>query len=266
MSLKLSIIYFLLVTLVSSHPKDVEISPLQTSTWTSRVTLDGNCRRSECNFGNFVADAIVDWNALRYTGSDGWTDSAIALVDASTIKLITLLKGNLNPTSVDQLLEGTKIVTLDVTGQNIKDALEHAVDNYDVHSKANYDKFLQVSGLIVEFDLTNPVGERVTSLEVICADCESPIIFEINLTRSYRILVSETIADGTHGYSMFAGKTKTDLGVTDKEIIAPYLAKKSPIYPAVEWRLTINSNAAITKISTVFVFASILLSMVMRNF
>lgn len=254
MSLKASIIYFVLVTFVNSQ------------ILSSRVTLDGNCRRSECNFGNFLADAIVDWNALRYNGSVGWTDSSIALVQASTIKTSLLQRGNLNSAQFDQLLVGTKIVALDVTGQDIKNALEHSVANYDVHSKNNYDEFLQVSGLIVEFNVTNPVNERVTSLEIVCADCNSPLIFEINLTRNYRILVSETLANGANGYSMFAGKTKIDLGVTDKEVIAPYYAKKSPIYPAVEWRLTINSNAGIVKISGLFVVVSVLLGMLMRNF
>jgi 5'-nucleotidase len=249
MGLKASLIYFLLITFVSSQ------------TWTSRVTLDGSCRRSECNFGNFVADAIVDWNALRFTGSEGWTDSAIALVDASTIKMSSVAKGNLNSASVDQLLEGTKIVALDVSGKNIWDALEHSVGNYDTQSKNNYDEFLQVSGIIAVFNVSDPVGERLKSLEIVCADCEAPLIFQINLTRNYRILVSESIANGAHGYSMFAGKTKTDLGMTDKEILSSYFAKKSPIYPAVEWRLTLNSNAVIVKISIFVVFASILMSL-----
>lgn len=50
----------------------------------------------------------------------------------------------------------------------------------------------------------------------------------------------KTLADGAHGFEVFVGKEVRDLGVTDKQAFLAYLAKKSPIYPAVEWRITIN--------------------------
>lgn len=45
----------------------------------TRVHLNGSCRRRECNLGNLIADSMVNWNALKYNGV-GWTDAAIGII------------------------------------------------------------------------------------------------------------------------------------------------------------------------------------------
>lgn len=49
---------------------------------TSQVTLDSNCRFTECNLGNLIADAMVYVRSMQYNGTDGyWTDAPIALMN-----------------------------------------------------------------------------------------------------------------------------------------------------------------------------------------
>lgn len=247
--------------LASALPYAEKIVPHQ-SLGSSFVTLDGNCKRSECNLGNFVADAMIDWNAQQFNGTVGWTDAAIALIDGDSIRSSVSRSGSGEITSahINQILEGSKIVAVDVTGQQLVDALEHAVARFQPGTKANYDEFLQNSGLFVEYDMLKPANERVTGVQVICADCNSPLVFDINLTRTYRVLMPESLADGGHDYTMFEEKTVRDLGVTDRKVFTAYLAKKSPIYPAVEWRVTIMNNAASLKLSIAIIFMTVLVS------
>ena len=53
----------------------------------TRVHLDGSCRRRECNLGNFIADAIVNWNALKFNGV-GWTDAALGIIQGNFIQFL----------------------------------------------------------------------------------------------------------------------------------------------------------------------------------
>lgn len=271
MSLKVSIILITLAIFASSHPYEEEIIPFQ-KTLSTRVLLDGeSCKRVECNLGNFITDAMVDYNALQYTGEVGWTDAAIALIDGESIKSSIERGQTLTSEHFDRILEGTKIVAIELTGQQLKDALEKSVANYDIDGFKNYNEFLQNSGLFVEYDLTKPTGQRITSLQITCADCDSPIIFDINLTRKYRVLMPEALAKGKHGYTVFEGKIVKELTVSDKEMFVAYLSKKSPIYPAVEWRITFDpevmdepkADAAVSvKTSFALIFASIFLSII----
>lgn len=46
------------------------------------MTLDGDCRFRECNFGNLITDTMVYARAIQYTSTDGhWTDAPIALMN-----------------------------------------------------------------------------------------------------------------------------------------------------------------------------------------
>lgn len=254
-------------TLASVLPGIERIVPHQ-SLGSSRVTLDGDCRRAECNLGNFVADAMVDWNAQRFNGTVGWTDAAMAIIDGESIKssIGRSNLGEITSAHVNQILDGSKIVAVDVTGQQLWDALEHAVANFEPGKGASYDEFLQNSGIFVEYDMSKPANERIIVVQVTCADCTSPQIFDINLTRTYRVLMPESLANGEHDFTMFEGRTVRDLGVTDKEVFTAYLAKKSPIYPAVEWRVTIMNNAASLNISIAVIFMSVLMTIFGKKF
>lgn len=51
--------------------------------------MDGSCTRAECNLGNMVADAFVQFVSDSYDG-DYWTDAPIAIVPG------TIIRSNIN--------------------------------------------------------------------------------------------------------------------------------------------------------------------------
>lgn len=208
----------------------------------TRVFLDGNCYRTECNLGNFIADAFVDWYSLNYETSEGWTRSSIALIPANNIKNSINHKDNngviTKKDGMDVLPLNNHIVVVNITGEILKEILEYAINRYD--EGIQLPEFLQMSGLNVEYDLKNKIGQRVVSVKLLCSNCTSPNFEDLNYTRKYSVLMSENVANGGLGFSMLKNYTGQVLKITELDVFALYLKRKSPIYPSVEWRIILN--------------------------
>lgn len=82
--------------------------------------------------GNFIADALVDWNAVNYNGTDGWTDSAISIIQGGGIRASIDHKasgGNITKEMTLTVLPfENNIVLLEITGKELMEALEHSVE------------------------------------------------------------------------------------------------------------------------------------------
>lgn len=214
----------------------------------TKVFLDGDCRKKECNLGNFIADSLVDYHAIQYTENEFWTDAAIGFFQAGGIRTsIELnLDGSITMADVHTLLpfENT-VVLIEVTGQELMEALEHSV--WRVGQEGGpAGEFMQYSGIEVTYDYSKPSGERVVSALALCAQCSVPILEPIVLTNKYRILTVSFIGSGGDGYSMLENKLVRNLGVTELDVFIEFLKKRSPIYPSVEWRITILNDEQTT--------------------
>lgn len=76
--------------------------------------------------GNFIADSMVHNYAKSYEGQY-WTDAPIALIQGGGIRT-SLNQGNITVYDLTTLLPfDTKSVTINVTGQDLHNALEHSV-------------------------------------------------------------------------------------------------------------------------------------------
>lgn len=205
----------------------------------TRVLLDGSCRQRECNLGNFLTDSMVDWYALKYISSEFWTDASIGLLQGGGIRAsINHKSNNGNITREDAatvLPFESKIVTIEITGKSLLEALEHSVYRYEGG------EFLQMSGIQVSYDMNRPSGARVVDAKVLCAQCMIPELENIVETKMYKIVTQDFLANGGDGFEMFKERTVDEFDVLDIEVFVEYLKKKSPIHPAVEWRITIKS-------------------------
>lgn len=219
------------------------IDPKQEIVGSTKVFLDGNCYRSECNLGNFITDSIVDFYALSFDAVSGWTDASIALIPASIIRHSIDNKvrdGQITMEDAMNVLPGNdKIVVLQVKGGIIKDALEQAVKRLSDGEQPS--EFLQMSGLQVEYDISYPANSRVISVKVLCSDCALPELKDLELNKDYKLLVPESLANGSEGFSMFPKHIEEVLEFSELDAFVKYLKKKSPIYPKVEWRITIKN-------------------------
>lgn len=193
------------------------------------VALNGlraDVRTKETNLGNLIADGM----AAKANES---IKTHIALQNGGGVR-DSINEGEITLGEVLTVLPfGNNLVTLDLTGQELLDALEHSVSGVETGEG----RFLQVSGLNFKYDINKPVGDRVWF-----AEAKTDSGFEsIDPEGTYRVATNAFTADGGDGYTMFK-KAKddgrmTELFVVDYEVFTSYLAKNNPVSPKVEGRI-----------------------------
>ncbi|XP_055326816.1 apyrase-like isoform X2 [Sitodiplosis mosellana] len=187
---------------------------------TTYVTLDNsNCLYAECIMGNVVADAFL--SSYRSMSND--TKTAIALVQSGAIRT-TLVEG---PISFGDLIMvvpfHNRVDSFDLLGRYIWEALEYSsneVNNENTHLK----QFLQISGLRLVVNATQPKGHRVVAIEILCEEC-TPVEYKpIDLNQTYRVVATDFLANGGNGYTMFSEHMQNyAMGEIDVDALSNYI-------------------------------------------
>lgn len=116
-----------------------------------REPLDGRdavSRRRESPLGDLVADAI-----RAGTGAD------VALINSGTLRLDDILQpGAISTYQVESIFlfaDETRIVTFPLGAARLRELIEHGLAEH------GHGGFLQVSGLVIDYDLSRPSGSRI---------------------------------------------------------------------------------------------------------
>jgi 5'-nucleotidase/UDP-sugar diphosphatase len=194
----------------------IEIGTTETPLDSRRATVRGQ----EAAIGNLIADATRE--AVQ---------ADVAITNGGGIRADREYPAGHKLTRGDILAElpfGNKTVKLEVTGEQIRAALENGFSQ--VEKVAG--RYPQVSGLTVEVDLTKPVGERVVSVNVGGAPLDP--------TKTYTVATNDYMATGGDGYTSFAGATEL-VNAVDATLMASqvidYVAAKGSVAPKVEGRI-----------------------------
>lgn len=181
------------------------------------VDLDGlreHVRTGETNFGNLVTDAM-----LNLTKAD------VALTNGGGIRA-SISKGDITMGDVLQAFPFANYpVVLEVTGQNIKDALEYGVDS----APEVVGKFPHVAGITFKYDQNQKVGSRV--FDVIVG--KDPL----DLKKTYKLVTNDFMAIGGDGYEMLKDAKKLAEYPLLSEVLANYIEKEKIVDPKVEGRV-----------------------------
>jgi len=123
---------------------------------------------------------------------------------------------------------GNIVVTLNVTGTELKTMLENGVSRMP----AVDGRFPQVSGLCFTYDIAAAAGNRVTSA-VFANPNGTCSATPVNLTAAatYKIAENDFMASGGDGYPFFTPRVTTQ-DIMD-QVLADYVAASSPISPFV---------------------------------
>lgn len=118
---------------------------------------------------------------------------------------------------------GNTIARLDLTGEQLKQALEHGVSQVELGEG----RFPQVSGLRFIYDPKAPAGDRVISVTIVDqSGQEKPI----DLTATYRVVANNFMSIGGDGYEvMKSGKNQVDTGFLLADVVIDYIKKQSEI-------------------------------------
>jgi len=194
---------------------------------TASDEIDGSretCRAAECSMGNLVADAMLaataDAGATIAIQNGGGLRASIDAGEITMGEVLTVL-----PFS-------NTLATVEISGGEVIEALENGVS--DVENGAG--RFPQVAGLHYSFDLSQPVGDRISDVMVEQDGEWVPIDEEA----TYTVATNNYMRGGGDGYEPFAtGENPYDFGPPLENVVADYIADQGGEYtPYTDGRIT----------------------------
>lgn len=175
-------------------------------------------RTEETNLGNLVTDVML-----------ANCDAELALTNGGGIRA-PLAAGEITIGDIYTVLPfDNTLVVLQLTGSQIKAALEHGVRNYPQQNGG----FLHVAGLSFNLIAKNPVGQRVSDVLI----NGSPL----DLNKTYKVATNDFLAVGGDGYRVFAkGKVVYASGLYLRDLMVDYLKEAKTVAPQVEGRIIVK--------------------------
>ncbi|MNO85889.1 Trifunctional nucleotide phosphoesterase protein YfkN precursor [compost metagenome] len=190
---------------------------LQEEVGSTPVLLEGTrekVRASESNLGDLITDAMRD-----ISGAD------IAITNGGGIRA-SIEAGDITKGSVITVLPfGNQIVTLNVSGTDIKAALENGVSDYPEPKGG----FPQVSGLTFSIDPTKPQGSRVHSVYV----DDKPL----NLNATYNLATNDFMSVGGDEYTMFSKYSQAGMYGSLDEALITFIKNGGTIHSQADKRI-----------------------------
>ena len=181
----------------------------------------GSCRAGECTMGNLIADAMLD--RVKDQGvqiaiqNGGGIRASIDAGEVTMGEVLTVLP-----------FQNT-LSTFQVTGETIVAALENGVSQYEDGAG----RFPQVAGMTYAFDISRPVGSRISDVMV----GDAPI----ELGKLYGVVSNNYVRNGGDGYKMFRdAQNAYDYGPDLADVTAEYLAAQGPFKPFLDGRITMK--------------------------
>lgn len=198
----------------------------------STVELVGDrskIRSEETNLGNLVADAMLEKTRAE--------KAQIAIINGGGIRT-SIATGDVSMGQVLEVLPfGNTLVRLDLSGTQLKEALENGVSEAELLGG----RFPQVAGMRFMWDPDAPAGSRVIAIEVAEGDGYRPI----DPNAVYRVATNDYLAGGGDGYTVFeSGANWYATGFVLADVVADYIREHSPVAPQVEGRIMRASSRA----------------------
>lgn len=166
----------------------------------TKVQLDGQCRRNECNVGNMITTAFIHAR-MNQNQNVNITDPAIAFVAGGDIRA-SIKMGEIRRYDLETVLPyDNDLVLVNISGNVLREVLEHSVHRYT--DGVGHGEFLQMSGIRVVYDMTKAAGERISSISVLCSDCKIPSYEQLDENHEYGVIITSFVFDGGDGFSMF---------------------------------------------------------------
>jgi len=224
--------------LLAPYKAKVEEIKAESTGVSTEVLLDGkraadtdnksSVRFNETNLGNLMTDAML---AKAKTVND---KTVIALQNGGGIRA-SIEPGDITVGDVLKVMPfGNALAILELTGAEIKTALEHSVSQAPKENGA----FLHVAGMKFEYDSSKAAGSRVTKVEVKTgADSFAPL----EDATKYFVATNTFTAKGGDGYEVFKkayneGRA-SEPGIVDYTSFIDYIKTLEKVEPKVEGRI-----------------------------
>lgn len=179
-------------------------------------------RTQETTMGNLICDAMR-----------AWAEADVCITNGGGIRGDRIYDKGSKLTAKDIVAElpfGNVTVVLEVTGAQLRRALEHGVS--DVEGKAG--RFPQTSGLSMIYDPEAEPGSRVVAVTI--ADDS------IDDDKTYTLATSDYLAGGGDGYAVFVDAERridASEGALISTVVIEHIDRKGKVAPQIEGRITI---------------------------
>jgi 5'-nucleotidase/UDP-sugar diphosphatase len=174
----------------------------------------------ESNIGNLICDTMREE-----------TTADIAFMNSGGIRT-DIPKGKITLEQVFTLLPfDNNLVTMNLTGAQILEILEY-------NAKMEQGS-LQVSGIEIRYDISEPVGSRVKEVYI----GEKPLARE----HIYSVTTIDFLAAGGDAFKTFKGGKNILYGTNLRDLFVSYLKKHSPVSPWIEGRIIVNTERKTSK-------------------
>jgi 2',3'-cyclic-nucleotide 2'-phosphodiesterase (5'-nucleotidase family) len=134
---------------------------------------------------------------------------------------------------------GNVVSTLTIDGAELKTYLENGVSAMPGVAG----RFPEVSGLCFTYDISAPVGSRVTGVVRQAEDgsCTGPAV-DLTAASSYTLAINDFMASGGDGYPNVFSRATTQ-NIMD-QVLADYVSANSPLTPTIQGRIVCTSSGA----------------------
>ena len=171
---------------------------------------------AESNLGDLIADAMRESSGAQIAFQNrGGIRADISAGPITLNEVFTVLPFDDN------------IVSMDLTGEQVREAVEQSVGNGGVA--------LQVSGLEVVFDLSKPQGERAVSIRVAGRGLDEH--------SNYRVATNDFLASGGDRFAVFKAGRNISTGQSLRDAVARYLGDNSPVKPGGTGRIILREGS-----------------------
>jgi hypothetical protein len=136
---------------------------------------------------------------------------------------------------------GNKVVTVDITGTELKAMLENGVSSMPVA----LGKFPQVSGLCFTYDISAPVNSRVTGVVRQAADgsCTGGAV-DLTAGATYSIVENDFMSGGGDGYPNFTLLGRTTIHEVMDQAVSDWIRANAPITRSIQGRIVCTTSGA----------------------
>ena len=199
---------------------------------TAVKALEGDrsvCRFAECTLGDVIADSIAEQTKSQNT--------QIVIINGGGVRA-GIPAG---PVTIGQVLEAlpfaNTISTFDLSGADVRAALEYGVSRAENPGNDGTGRFPQVSGLRYSWKAGAPVGQRIVSVEVRQPDGSFAALDPATL---YHVATHDYLRNRGDGYTVFKDKATNayDGGALLSDALAAYIAAHSPLNAVADGRIT----------------------------
>jgi 5'-nucleotidase len=197
---------------------------------TADITRTANAA-GESALGDVIADA-----QLLATSPVGFGEAVIAFMNPGGIRADLLFANSPGGEAPGEVTYGeafsvqpfgNSLVTMTLTGQQIKDVLEQQFDNPAV----GQNRIMQVSnGFTYTWTLSAPTGSKVSNMALNGV--------AIDLGATYRVTVNSFMAEGGDNFTVLKDGTDRLGGAVDLDALEAYFIANSPVAPGPQNRIT----------------------------